>query len=181
MDNLKNIVGGGIITLIVGGAAFTFNQQDVIDNFANETGISQKQAEEYVNNISEDELVTWVEIADQLTLSSEDTTQVNNEINCVSYEYEWETTTLTCSLAKEQLRQIADTELALSRAYRELESEDASEVEINSVISLLDRLNSDYKLEAAITLFDTAMLAEIEMTNIYNKSVLKAALESESQ
>ena len=53
---------GTIIALIIGGTAYTVSQGDLINKFSEETGMSQVEAEQYVQNISEDELVSFYEL-----------------------------------------------------------------------------------------------------------------------
>lgn len=178
MDSIKNIIGGGIITIFVGGAAFSFSQQDVVDNFASDTGMTQEQAEQYVNAIPEEELATWTEIGTDYVTESGKTLVMANEIDCVNYEYEWESPTLTCSQGKAQLQKIANTEKSLGQSYIKLDSDTAVAEDMRTTISFLDMLDSDYEHEISTTVFDTKVLDEIKTTNSYNKSLLKAALES---
>ena len=46
----------GIITLIIGGTVYSVSQADIVSKFSQETGMTQKEAEQYVENIPEDEL-----------------------------------------------------------------------------------------------------------------------------
>src|SRR3989344_4955751 len=55
MNDLTKLATGAIITLIIGGTAYSFNQADVVKNFAEDTGLTQQQAEQYISGISEDE------------------------------------------------------------------------------------------------------------------------------
>jgi len=178
MDNIKNIVTGGIITLFIGGTAFTFSQQDVIDNLAGDSGLTQEQAEQYVNNIPEDELVSWSEVGNDLISEGKESAAMASEIDCDTYEYEWESPTLSCSQGKTQLEKIAASEQSLGQAYLKLDSETASREDMENVIEHLDQLNADYDLEISYALYDSVGMEEVKMTNLYNKSVLKAALES---
>lgn len=179
MDNIKNIVTGGVITLFVGGAAFTFSQQDVIDNFSDDTGLTQEQAEQYINDIPEDEMVSWSEVGSTYIRGGEETLAVVSDIDCVNFEYEWESTAFTCSGAKNQLQKIASIERSLGLAYIQLDSDAATEDDMRTVIRYLDQMNSDYDLEASTVFFDGPSIAEVQMTNSYNKSLLKTALESD--
>lgn len=58
MDGIKKLIAGSILTLVVGGATYTFTQEDLTNNFANETGMTQEQASDYVRNVSEDQLAS---------------------------------------------------------------------------------------------------------------------------
>lgn len=121
-----------------GGAAFTFSQQDVIDNFSNETGLTQEQAAQYINEIPEEELVSFDELGADYVSESQVTFDLANEIDCVNYEYEWESPTLTCSVAKAQLNQLGNSERSLGQAYIKLSADTASESDIRTVIRYLD-------------------------------------------
>lgn len=178
MDNLKNIAIGGVITLLVGGTAFTFNQQDVIDNLAEDTDLTQEQAEQYINNISEDELASFEEIGSDYISEGAETLALADGIDCINYEYEWESPTLSCATGKSQLQRIGNSEQSLGRAYMRLSSETASEDDMRTVIDYLNQLNIDYELEVAVIAFDKNTIDEMKMTNSYNKSLLRAALES---
>lgn len=178
MDSIKNIITGGIITIFVGGAAFSFSQQDVIDNLASDTGLTAEQAEQYVNNIPEEDLASWDEIGAMYVSESELTRASANEIDCINYEYEWESNTLTCSQGKTQLVKIANTEKLLGQSYTKLSSDEATPDDMRTVIMYLNQLDSDYAHEVSLAVFGNAALEEIKMTNSYNKSLLKAALES---
>jgi hypothetical protein len=178
MDNIKGAITGGIITLIIGGTAFTFSQQDVVNNFASETGLTQEQAEQYVNSIPEEELVSWEELGSALVDESKETHVLGADIDCDNYEYEWESATLTCSQGKAQLQRIANTEQSLGQAFLKLDSDSASEEDMRMTIELLDQMNAAYQLEIGRAVFESDALDEIIMTNTYNKSILKAALES---
>ncbi|MBP7770326.1 MAG: hypothetical protein KA066_00205, partial [Candidatus Pacebacteria bacterium] len=100
------------------------------------------------------------------------------EIDCVRYEYEWESATLSCTEAKAQLRKIGNAEQMLGQSLIKLGSDSASDPEIRAVINNLDQLNAYYELEVSVAIFDNEILSEMRTTNSYNKSLLKAALES---
>ena len=107
MDNIKGLVVGTVITIVIGGTVYTINQEDVVQNFADDTGLTQQQAEQYINEIPEEELGSFDEIGrGELTYGQELLTNTN-EIDCVNYEYEWESATLSCSKGKTQLEKLA--------------------------------------------------------------------------
>ena len=103
MGNIKNIATGAIITLLIGGTAYTINQSDVIKNFSDDTGLTQEQAEQYINEIPEEELVSWGEIGSGYMSEGEELLDVAYEIDCANYEYEWESATLSCPEGKAQI------------------------------------------------------------------------------
>lgn len=168
----------GIITLIIGGTAYSISQADVAKKFSEETGMSQSAAEQYVENIPEDELVSFAELGSNLISSGEDSLDVASDIDCINYIYQWESGTLTCDEGKEQIIKFGESEIALGKAYKVLSSESATEADINSVIKLIDRVNENYELEIIDKLLDQSDIDEAIKTNLYNKSLLRAALDS---
>ena len=179
MDNIKNIVTGGIITLIIGGTAYNFSQEDVINNLADDTGMTQEEATQYVNDIPEEDFVTWDEMGNNFAKDSAETRGLISEIDCDNYDYEWESATLTCVQAKNELEAMFQTESALGLAYKKLDTEAATPDDIRQVMTYLDQLSAHYDQEVSIAFLDTVYIEEMTKTNAYNKSVLKAALESE--
>jgi len=169
----------GIIILIIGGTAYTVSQADVVNIFSEETGMSQVAAEQYVENISDDELASFYEIGLDFISYGEEVLNMVSEIDCVNYFYEWETATLTCEEGKSQLNKFGNDEIALGEAYKVLSSESASEVDIYSVIRLIDSDNENYSLEIVVWLFDYSEIDEAININLYNKALLRAALDSE--
>lgn len=179
MDNIKGVITGGIITLAVGGMAFTFSQEDVINNLANDTGLTQEQAEQYINDIPDDEFASFEVIGSEYIEEGEFTLAMAEEVDCVTYASEWELETLTCLEAKNQLTQLGNSEKALGQAYIKLDTDWASEDDIREAIGRIDQLNAAYDLEINTMFYEEAVINELKMTNYYNKSLLKTALESE--
>ena len=176
---MKNIITGTVITLLIGGASYTISQSDIIQNFAEDTGLTQEQAEEYINEISEEELASWDQIGSEFINDGKVLFDVLYEIDCENYEYEWESATLSCLEAKTQLDKLARDTSSLGQAYMKLGSDSASEDDIAETIRLIDRLNSDYQLEVVSITLDWSTIDETKKTNSYNKALLKAALESD--
>ncbi len=108
MSGIKDIASGTIITLIIGGAAYTVSQSDIIDNFASETGLTQEQAEQYVNEIPEDELMSYNEAGSDMLAVSQIFLDSVKEIDCLNYTYEWETPDLSCSEGKTYIRKLGN-------------------------------------------------------------------------
>jgi len=169
----------GIITLIIGGTVYSVSQADVASIFSEETGMSQKEAEEYVENIPDDELVSFDELGLEIISFGQDILSIASEINCVNYFYEWETETFSCDEGKSQLKTIGNSEIELGKAYQVLSSESASSEDIYSAIRLIDRVNDNYDLEIYLELLDYSEIDEAIKTNLYNKALLQAALDSE--
>ena len=172
-------VVGTIITLIIGGTVYTVSQADLVSNFSKETGMSQSEAEEYIASIPEDELVSFDVIGEGLVAEGQDILNIAAEIDCVTYYYDWETATLSCTEGKSQLRQFAESEIALGEAYKVISSDSASTEDIRSVIWLIDRVNDNYDLEIITQLLEHWEIDEAVKTNLYNKALLQAALDSE--
>ena len=169
----------GIITLIIGGTVYSVSQSDIVSNFSEETGMSQKEVEQYIENIPDDELVSFDELGSGIITEGQDILSIASEIDCVNYYYEWETDTLSCEEGKSQLKKFGESEIALGEAYKVLSSESASTEDIYSVIWLIDRVNENYSLEIIIELLDYSEIDEAIKTNLYNKALLQAALDSE--
>ena len=177
--NIKEAIVGTVVTVIVGGTAYTVTQSDIVDNFAEDTGLSQEQAEEYVNSIDEEELATFDEIGSFLIKDGEDLLEIATGIDCINYEYEWESTTLSCDQGKEQLNKIGNNTISLGQAYRKLDTDSASEEDISITIDFIDVVQEDYNYEIVKSILDDEFIEEQRKTSSYNKALLEALLESE--
>ena len=174
----KGGIIGGIITLVIGSTIFSVSQADIAKHFSKDTGMSIDEAEQYVEKISEDDLVPFDELGSGYISDGQDLLNIATEIDCVNYSYEWESDTLSCVKGKSQLKSIGDSEIALGEAYTILASESASTEDISSVIRLIDRLNTDLNLDIVNQALDYSTMDEIRKTNSYNKALLQAALDS---
>jgi len=179
MDNIKSIATGTIITLLIGGTAYTINQEDVIQNFADDTGMTQEQAEIYINEIPEEELATFETIGLDHIDEGKELLIMANDIDCSNYEYDFESTTLSCSAGKIQLDKLARNNTSVGQAYIKLDSDSASKEDMSEAIKLIDQLNANYQLEIASFIWNMSDIEELKKTNSYNKALLKAAIESE--
>lgn len=176
--SIKEVIVGGVITVVIGGTAYTVNQADVVNNFASDTGLTQQQAEEYVNGVKEDELVSYDQLGDDYLATGKDTHAVANEIDCVNYEYGWESSTLTCDQGKADLIKTGDSEILLGQAYKKLHDASASKTDMTTTMQRIDTLNADYGTEVISKFMDQAILDEVLKTNSYNKALIKAAFDS---
>ena len=176
---MKEAVFGTIITVVIGGTAYTVNKEDVVDNFADDTGLSQQQAEEYVNNVGEEDLIPYDKLGADYFTDGNDVLSSANDIDCVDYEYEWESPTLECEEGKDQLEEFGRDEIALGNAYIKLSSDSASRSDITSTISILNEVNLNYNFEIVEFILDSATISENKKSNSFNKATLEAALESE--
>lgn len=177
--NIKEAIVGTVITVVIGGTAYTVSQSDIVDNFAEDTGLTQEQAEEYVNSIEEDELASFDEIGVSYIQDGEDIFQLVAEIDCVNYTYEWESDSLSCDEAKEQLNKIGNDSISLGQAYRKLDTDSASEDDISIAIGFTDVINKDYDFEVVKVVFDDPTIEEMQKTGSYNKAILEAVLDSD--
>lgn len=175
---MKDLIKGGIITIIIGGSAFTFSQVDVAKNFAEDTGLTQEQAEQYIDEIDESDLVSFDEVGSSFISDGETLVYIASEIDCVNYEYEWESTSLSCQDGKIQINKTGNDSILLGQSYIKLSYDSASEVDITKTISLIDQLNSDYKFEIIRIMLDSEIIDENKKSNSFNKAILETALEA---
>jgi hypothetical protein len=88
MKSITNIIIGGIITIIIGGVSYNVSKSDIVKKFSINTGMNEKQAEQYINAISENELVSWEEIGRQLIDDGALMVNLISEIDCLNYKYD---------------------------------------------------------------------------------------------
>lgn len=175
---MKKIIGT-VITLAIGGTVYTFSQADVAKNLSKDTGMTQQQAEQYVSEIKEEDLAPFGEIGLEFISEGQELVKAANEIDCVNYEYEWESYTLNCQEGKSQLRRFGNSEITLGMSYKALDTEDAGESEISAVIRNIDTLNNDLSLGVVTWMLDPPTINKIRNSNSYNKALLQAALDSD--
>lgn len=176
--SIKEMVIGGVMTVVIGGTAYTVNQADVTNNFASDTGLTQQQAEEYVNGVKQEDLVSYDELGAGHITEGKTTLTMANDIDCDNYEYEWESSTLTCEAGKAQLNTAGNNEIALGEAYKKLHSDSATELDMTTTIQRIDTMNADYESELISKILDQAVIEEVKKTNSYNKALIKTALDS---
>ena len=175
---IRELVGSAVLTLVIGGTVYTVNQADVVDNFASDTGLTQEQAKEYVEGVGEDDLVPYEDLGGYYIDDGEYLVRGAQGIDCLNYEYEWESTFLSCPTGKYQLERIGNDEIELGQAYIKLGSDSASKEDISRTISLLDRVNQNLNLEIIKQYLDYATITEEKRVNSYNKATLQAVLDS---
>lgn len=175
---MKKIIIGTIVTIVIGGTAYTVSQSDIIKNFADDTGLTQEQAENYVKNISEEELASWDEIGSLAIEEGQEMIKIANEIDCVNYEYEWESFTMSCSEAKTQINKFGKVEVSLGQSYVKLSLDSASMDDVKETIRLIDEMNSCLQFEIVRVVLNQSAIDEIKNNNSYNKAILKTVLES---
>jgi hypothetical protein len=176
MNDITKVIIGTIATIVIGGVAYNINQSDIIKNFADDTGLTQEEAEQYINKVQEESLVSWHEGGSELI-------EFGQEIlsylpDCENYSYEWETTTLSCSKGKEQMDKIARDNISLGQAYKKLDTESASKYDVQKTITLIDQLTGSFEFEIFAFIFTQSEIDEMKKTNSYNKALLKTVLEA---
>jgi len=175
---MKKIIGG-VITLVIGGTIFTVSKTDIVKNFSRDTGLSQEAAQQYVENVSEEDMVSYDKLGSDFVSDGQEILNSTREIDCVNYSYEWETSTLSCEKGKSQLTMLGNNEIALGKAYTVLASESASREDMFKVISLIDSLNADFNFEIVGYILKPQNIDEIRKNNSFNKALLQSALESD--
>lgn len=177
--DVKGWAAGAVVTMVIGGSAYSFNQSDVIGNFADDTGMSQEASEEYITNVNEADLVSWGELASGHVTNGQELIKQSNEIDCVNYEYEWQTPSLSCQEGKDQLYKTGSDEITLGNSYKVLDSDAGSKNDMTSTIGYIDQVNFDYQFEIMQVILGPTAIDENFKTNSYNKAVLNTALKSE--
>lgn len=176
--SIKDTITGVIVTIVIGGTTFAVSQTDIANNFAEETGMSQQEAEEYVSNVKDEDLVPFGDIGADLVKEGNSLTVTANGIDCVNYTYDWESPTLPCLEGIQQLKRLAKGEIALGESYKRLDSDSATTSDMSATIVHLDNSTKNHDLEIVAWMYDQSTITEVQQTNAYNKSLLKAALES---
>lgn len=180
MDEVKSKLIGGAIVLVLGGTGFTVSQSDIVNNFAQESGMTQQQAQQYVEE-SQDDLDSFGNIGTGFVESGNTVIGEAAGINCEEYVYEWETALLSCDEGKRQLHFLGSKEIDLGQCFKELDTDlgDFAEAKVSECIADIDELNLAYDQPAAANIFGADYVSETKNTNLFNKSVLRTALESE--
>lgn len=174
---MKKAIIGGIITLIVGGTGYTISQSDVVSNFAKNTGMSQQQAQQYVNN-SQNNLESFTKAGQDFV--SDGNSILSTTIDCQNYTYQWESSSLSCEEGKNELQTIGNDEVNLGNCYNTLGTDlgSAGKSRISECINDIDAVDSSYDLPIAVSVVGSSQISDFKNSNLYNKSVLQAALNS---
>lgn len=180
MSNIKSIITGTVITVLIGGTAYTVTQEDIARNLANDTGLTQEQAEQYVKETSNENLYSFTEVGEEMVSFGKGLVDGAVGIDCINYEYEWESSNIACSEGRVQVNKLGTDMISLGEAYKELEFESSGDTEIQQTIDFIDQLNFDLTfLEIVSATMSNAMINEMRTSNSYNKAVLQAALQSQ--
>lgn len=173
----KSIIGT-IATVIIGGTAYTVSQSDVVKNLAQDTGMTQQQAQQYVNGIDKNSLESFSKLGSDLISDGNKAVDTSNGLDCNNYTYAWVSDSLPCFDGQSQLRDVGENEIALGQSYEKLDSNSASSSDISASISAIDVLNGSIHDPIVGKVLDQATITDIEQTNSYNKATLQAALNS---
>ena len=176
---MKETVTGALIVLILGGSSFAVSQTDVLNNFANETGMSQTEAEKYAED-TKDQAATFTEIGNDTVKAGNDILTEAAAIDCETYMYEWEGSGLSCNDGKTQLTTLGNSEVTVGNCFLKLDEDLGAQAnsKISECIGNLDASTAGYKLPMSAKVYDATEIEEIVKNNAFNKSVLKTALES---
>ena len=169
----------GILTVVIGGTAYAVSQKDVVKNFSNETGLTQQEAQQYVESIPEDELASFDELGAGHIVGGQDILDAAADLDCVNYQYEWQTDTLSCDEGYAQLMEFGQSSVELGETLKILGSESATPKDIIEAIRLIDRNNLSVDSEIMVMLLGESGVDEYIKSNLYNKAILKTALESD--
>ena len=177
---MKRIIIGGVITAIIGGTGYTISQKDVVNNFADNTGMSQEQAQQYVNS-SQNDLQSFTKVGGDLTSDGNSILDTASKIDCVNYTYKWVTSAMSCEEGDNELRTIGNNEITMGNCYAALGTDlgSAGQSKINECIDDIDSLDASYDLPIASSFMDSSQVSSIKNSNLYNKSVLQAASNSQ--
>ncbi len=175
---IKQIIGG-VAVLVIGGTTYHISQSDVTKNFAQETGKTQAQAQQYVED-TQSNLSSFTKIGSDLVADGNSIIDISDKIDCIGYQYKWESPSLTCGQGKQQLSVIGADEVRLGDCYQALGTDlgNAGGAKIQECISDIDSANADYDLPIASKMLNSESIDEFKTSNLYNKSVLRAAIES---
>ncbi len=176
---MKKIIGA-IITLVIGGTVYTFSQADLVKNFSKDTGLSQQEAQQYVNGIKKEDLQSFDKIGSEFISQGQQIEQLTNKIDCANYTYKWVSDNLSCEEGKNELNTIGNNEIDLGNAYKILDTDKATKNDMSSAIKDIDTLNSDFELGIATALLDQKIIEDTKKTNSYNKALLESALNSKN-
>lgn len=65
--------------------------------------MTQQESQQYIENISEDELISFYDLSASHITLGEEVFKIVREMDCENYQYDWETETLSCGLGMMQL------------------------------------------------------------------------------
>lgn len=176
---MKKGIVGTVITLVIGGTGYTASQTDIVNNFAKNTGMSQQEAKQYVED-SQKDLVSFSKIGQDLTADGNGILAKTLSIDCANYTYTWETSSLSCAEGLSELQTIGNNEVTMGNCYSALGTDlgSSAKSKISECINDIDTLDSSYKLPIATSLLSSSQITDSIRADQYNKSLFQAALQS---
>lgn len=176
---VKQIIGG-VVVLVIGGSTYAVSQTDVVNNFSKNSGMTQQQAQQYVNSIPKSDMASFSVIGKQLASDGNSILTEANGMDCVNYSYKWESPSLSCNDGQTQLQKVGNDEITLGNCLESLDSNlgSSGKNKISECISDIDTSVTDYDLPIVPLGLDSNTITDSRNTDIYNKSVLEAALKA---
>jgi len=174
---MKGLIKGAIV-LVIGGVAYSFSQADVAKNLSKDTGMTEQQATEYIDDIPDDEFGTWTELGEELVYEGKELKQLVTETNCNEWQFDWESPTLSCQEGLSQITIFSNSAIALGNSYIKLDSSSATDIDIRKTINLIGQFNANLALEIIVNVVDELTLSDWYITNSYNKALLQSAFDN---
>lgn len=170
-------LGAGILVFVIFGTACDVSQKDVIKNFSQETGMTQEESQQFIEDISEDGLISYYELSTNHNTVGQEAFKIVLELDCNNYIYEWETETLSCGSGMAQLIIFGGLNLDLAKVYKLMGAGYAFTKDYEEAIELIDKLNESLKTEFIVLLFSENNIEEMIKSNQYNKVIIQTELE----
>jgi hypothetical protein len=171
----------GLLILVIGGTACSVGQKEIINNFSEETGMTKQESQQYIENIPEDELISFYELSEDHITAGQEVFKIVTELDCDNYQYEWETETLSCIKGLSQLTTFGVRNLDLGEIYKVLGTGYAFTKTYEEAIALIDLLNESLSSEILVAILGEKSIEEMITTNLYNKAILQTEVEERSK
>lgn len=171
----------GILIIVIGGTACTVGQKEIVNNFSEETGMTEQESQEYIENISEDELISFYELSEEHISTGQEVFKIVTELDCDNYIYEWETETLSCIKGMSQLIIFGGRNLDLGEIYKVLGTGQTFTKNYEEAIALIDLVNESLSSEILVALLGEKSIEEMILSNLYNKAILQTEVEERSR
>lgn len=173
---MKRVIAGVVLTAIIGGSTYSINQSDVVNHLAENSGLTQQQAQKYVNGLK-DHLVTFHDVGEQLVSDGMGISGKALAIDCVNYTYPWASPSLSCEEGKREIDELGSAEMEVGSCYSAL-SRDLNNLvrqKIGECIRAIDRLELSIDTPMISKLLGETKIASAHKMNQYNKAILQSA------
>jgi len=176
---MKRIIGV-IVALAIGGTVYHFSQASVVNNFAKNAGISQRQAQQYIDKIPKGDLTSITGLGRNDVSEGQQILSQTKNLDCNTYIYKWQSPSLTCPEGVAQLRRLGLAHVRLGTCFEELSVTLGTKAAstIDRCISGIDVEDADLNLPISRTLLGAKAILSAREMNLYNKSLLQTALQS---